>query len=304
MVCNIRGIVSVLQTPFDSQKRVDWSSYERLIRNAIQSGVGGFLAPAVASEVIYLTQVERENIVQFVADQTRGNVPLIVGASGQTIDQCQHFAKLAEAVSADAYLVAITPNLYSNPSQIAPFFQEIVTATDLPIIIQDLQLNGSGLPMHVINQLCQSLPTLVGMKIETVPAGPKYTNVRNSFGEDFFIAGGWAVPQMLEALDRGVDAMIPESAMVKVYSEIFSLYGSGKRQKAQDLFWKLLPILVFANQDLETSIAFFKRLLVAKGIFRSEVMRYDYVFDSYQKRIADELIAHYLEIEDFVQQLT
>ena len=98
--------------------------------------------------------------------------------------------------------------------------------------------------------------------------------------------------------------MIPESSMVQVYSAIINLYRSGDRQKAKDLFWKLLPILAFANQNLETSIAFFKRLLVAKGIFNTEVMRYNYVFDSFQQRIADELIAHYLEIESSVQNLS
>lgn len=301
---DIEGIISVLQTPFNSKKQIDWNCYGKLIRNSMQSGVNGFLVPAVASEVACLTLVERQDIIHFVADSTKEKLPFIVGASGQTVDQCRYFAKLAHEVSADAYLVAVTPELYANPSQIVSFFQAIVPVTNLPIIIQDLQFNGPGLSLDITKQLHKTLPTLAGMKIETVPAGPKYTTIRHLFGREFLIAGGWAVPQMLEALDRDIDAMIPESSMIKVYSAIIKLYRSGDRQKAKDLFWKLLPILAFANQNLETSIAFFKRLLVAKGIFNTEVMRYNYVFDSFQKRIADDLIAHYLEIESSIQDLS
>ena len=293
----VKGIVSVLQTPFDWQNLIDWQSYERLIEDAISSEGNGFLTPAVASEVIHLTTEEREQIIRFVVSRTKGQVPLIVGASGTTIDQCRHFAQLAETVGADAYLVAIIPELYRQPDRLVPFFQAVASQTRLPLIIQDLQFDVPGLCLDLVKQLVDGLPTLAGMKIETVPAGPKYTDIRHAYGSDFFIAGGWAVPQMLEALDRGVDAMIPESSMVRVYSKIFRAYTSGNREHAKHLFWYLLPILSFANQDLETSITFFKRLLVRKRIFRTATMRYSYIFDAYQERIADELIDRYLEIE-------
>jgi 4-hydroxy-tetrahydrodipicolinate synthase len=45
----------------------------------------------------------------------------------------------------------------------------------------------------------------------------------------FYIAGGWAVTQMIEALDRGIDAIIPESSMARVYTAIdrhFSAAGA------------------------------------------------------------------------------
>jgi 4-hydroxy-tetrahydrodipicolinate synthase len=293
-----KGIISVLQTPFDETGAIDYEGLARLIENAIDAGVSGFLAPAVASEVAHLTRDEREGLVRWIAEQTNGRVPFIVGASSDKVEVCQHFAALAKMVGADAYLVAVPPSLYSEPDRVSPFFQEVTQATDLPLVIQDLEFNGPGLDMEAIKRLRETLPTLMGFKIETVPAGPKYTAVREAFGRDFFIAGGWAIMQMIEALDRGVDAMIPESAMVKVYSSIFQSYAHGKREQAVHLFRQLLPVLAFANQDLGTSIAFFKRLLVRKGIFQNAVMRYlDFAWDAYQLRIADELIDYYLELE-------
>lgn len=42
-----------------------------------------------------------------------------------------------------------------------------------------------------MRRLRDELPTLAGLKIETVPAGAKYTRVRETFGPDFYISGGW-----------------------------------------------------------------------------------------------------------------
>ena len=85
--------------------------------------------------------------------------------------------------------------------------------------------------------------------------------------------GGWAIAQMIEAMDRGVDALIPEASMVAVYSTIWDLHHAGRREEAVRLFRQLLPVVAFTNQEIRLCIAFFKRLLVRKGIFSGETMR-------------------------------
>jgi dihydrodipicolinate synthase/N-acetylneuraminate lyase len=141
------------------------------------------------------------------------------------------------------------------------------------------------------------------VKIETVPAGPKYTQVRDRFGPDLYVCGGWAVLQLIEALDRGVDGMIPESSMIRVYRWVLDAYGDGDRALAVHRFRRLLPILAFANQELFTSIALFKRLLWRKGIFATAQLRSPgYRWDDHNLRIADELIDHYLALEAEAQE--
>ena len=298
-----RGIISVLQTPFDATGRLDGECLERLVENAIEGGVSGFLAPVVASEVAYLTEGEREAIVRRIATATRDRVSFIVGASSDDVATCRRQAALAEAVGASAYLVAVPDALYGEPASVIPFFADVAGGgSRLPLVIQDFQLNGPGLDVATIERLREALPTMVGIKIETVPAGPKYTAVREVCGPEFFIAGGWAVSQMIEALDRGVDAMMPESSMVRVYAAIYRLYTGGQRDRALRVFRSLLPVLAFTNQEVGTSIAFFKRLLVRKGIFRNDAMRWPgFEWDQYNSRIADELIERYLELDDALE---
>ena len=97
--------------------------------------------------------------------------------------------------------------------------------------------------------------------------------------------------QMIEALDRGVHAFMP-TALHTVYVRIYRLHAAGDRQGARDLFAKLLPVLAFANQHLDISIHFFKRLLHAQGIYPTPAVRPPILpFDDAHARMAQELIA-------------
>jgi dihydrodipicolinate synthase/N-acetylneuraminate lyase len=298
-----RGIVSVLQTPFDERGALDEASLARLVESAVSSGVSGVLAPVVASEVQGLSREERQRVVRVAATAARGRVPLLVGASADDAHQCVEHALFAREIGAAAYLVAVPERLYREPEHAVAFFREVVAgAGELPLVIQDLEFGGPGLDLPTLTELGRCLPPLVGFKIETVPAGPKYTAVREAFGKGFHISGGWAVPQMIEGLDRGVDAMMPESSMIDVYVAIEQAHRRGERDRARRLFQELLPVLAFTNQEIATSIAFFKRLLVRKGIFATAQVRLGaFRWDRFNERIADELIEHYLGLESKVR---
>jgi dihydrodipicolinate synthase/N-acetylneuraminate lyase len=294
-----KGIVPLLETPFDENGKLDCDGLLNLVEDTIASGVNGLTAPLVASEVHALSDDERERVITIAARAIGGRVPFIAGASSDHPEVCRRFARLAEQVAAAAYVVAVPAALYNEPAAgIVGFFRSATAGSAAPLIIQDLQFNGPGMDMDTIRALRDALPILAGLKIETVPAGPKYTQVRAAFGPDFYISGGWAVPQLIEALDRGVDAMIPESALVRVFAAIYRAYAAGNRDEAVRIFRELAPVLAFSNQELFHSIAFFKRLLARKGILHTARMRPPgYEWDPYRSRIADEIIDYYLELE-------
>ncbi len=297
-----RGIVPVIQTPFDFQGNVDYASLRNLVEDAIAGGANGFLVPAVASEVSCLTVEERAKIVRRVAEITAGRVPIIVGASDTRPRVCIEQARMAREVGAAAYLVAVPTEFYQEPEKVEPFFREVAEgAGDFPMMLQDLDFTGPGLQPEAIRRLTQVLPSLSSLKIESNPAGPKYTAIREICGGEMFLAGGWAIAQMIEALDRGVDAMIPECSMTRVWSAIDRNYRSGRRQEAIRIFNRVQPVVGFTHQDLSVAIAFGKRLLVRKGIIAAERTRFgDFQWDRYNGRVADELIGDYLDLEESV----
>jgi hypothetical protein len=52
---DLRGIITVLNTPFNPDDTLDLLGLARNVENAIQAGVAGFLVPAMASEVSALS---------------------------------------------------------------------------------------------------------------------------------------------------------------------------------------------------------------------------------------------------------
>lgn len=291
-----RGIVPVLQTPFDAKGAIDFASLARLIEDGLQAGAAGFLAPAVASEVVTLTVVERREMLRFVATALRGRAPLIAGCSALAFAECAYWTAEAARIGAQACLIAPPPALRDDPAGLLAFLRD--SSSPLPLIVQDLDWTGPGIAVETLLRLREGLPRLAGIKVECVPAGPKYTLVKQALGEGFHVSGGWAAPQMIEALDRGVDAFIPETSMVTIYAAIWRYHHAGRRAEAIRLFRELIPVLAFTNQELRISIAFFKRLLLRKGIFTTDAMRLSgFVWDRYNERIAEELIEWYLELE-------
>lgn len=292
-----RGIVPVLQTPFHAEGSIDFASLSRLIEDALSGGATGFLAPAVASEVAALSPAEREQLVPFVVRQINGRVPLIAGCSAASPEACAANAMLGERAGASAILISPPDALRNDGDGLREFLRIALAGSHLPLILQDLDWTGTGLPLEVITMLRDSIPRFSGIKVECVPAGPKYTLLRERFGAGFHISGGWAIGQMIEAMDRGVDALIPEASMVAVYRHIWDLYHAGHRGEAVALFRRLLPLLAFTNQELRLSVKFFKRLLVERGIFTHATMRLpEPPWDTATEAIAAELIALYLDL--------
>src|SRR5581483_12119505 len=108
-----RGMFPLLETPFDETGAVDFASLERLTEDVVTSGVGGVLAPLVASEVHSLTVDERRAIVELASRQIRRRIAFVAGASSDDPDVCRGSARLAGDLGCDGYLVAVPAQLYS-----------------------------------------------------------------------------------------------------------------------------------------------------------------------------------------------
>lgn len=292
------GILGVIQTPFHEDGTIDFPSHARLIEDALDAGVDGFLVPAIASENAYLEFEEKLALAGHAQDIVQQRVPIIWGAGSADPEECAAVGSAASEAGGDGLLVAVPPVLYPTPDRIVEFFRDLSLKIPIPLMIQDWEPGGTGMSIDTILELRASVPTFRFLKVETLPAGPKYTKVLEATGGRLHVSGGWAVPQMIEALDRGVHAMIPECSMIRVYKAIDRLHRSGDREKARELFDQMVPILAFTNQELDASIRFFKRLLVRKGIFETSHTRLKSPdFDDHSERIAAELVARYFLLE-------
>ena len=290
----LRGIVTVLNTPFTAANEVDAAALRRHVRVALAAGVAGFLIPGMASEVDKLASGERELLVDTVLDEARGRATVIGGASAPSaIERIRLARKLVDA-GCDGVLVSIP---YENDEQYSRAVHEVAEAASPFLMLQDWDARGYGVPVTTLVRLFETVEVVRAVKVEVAPAGRKYSELLAATEGRLHVSGGWAVMQMIEALDRGVHAFMP-TALHAVYVRIYQLHTTGQRQAARELFDQVLPILAFSNLHLDISVHFFKRLLFAQGLYPTPNVRPPMLsFDKVHARMADELIARALALE-------
>jgi len=291
---DVRGIVTVLNTPFTADDTIDVEGLERHVAYALSAKVAGFLIPAMASEVGKLSPGERELMVRTVVRAVGGKAVVIGGASADTVPERVRLAGQCLELGCDGILVNIP---YSDAGQYAHDVQTVAGLNPPFLMVQDWAADGYGVPVPVIQRLFEEVPNFRCLKVEVVPAGVKYSEVLEATGGKLHVSGGWAVMQIIEALDRGVHAFMP-TALHFTYTRICALYAEGKRDAARALHARVLPILAFSNQHLDISIHFFKRLLHAQGLYSTPNVREPILpFDRHHLRMADELIARAMALE-------
>ena len=285
---DLRGIVTVLNTPFTEDDRIDTQGLAAHVRMAVEEGVAGILVPAMASEVGLLSEDERARVVDTVVAAAAGSVPVIGGASAETMDARLRLASDLSARGCAGVLVSLP---YVNDEDYARDVAAVAGCGTDCLMIQDWDADGYGVPVPLIAALFARHEVFRCLKVEVVPAGPKYTEVLAATGGRLHVSGGWAVTQMIDALDRGVHAFMP-TGLHAVYAKIYRLYTEGDRAGAVALHERLLPILAFSNQHLDVSIHFFKRLLHAQGVYATPRVRIGSGrFDAMHAHAAEEYIA-------------
>jgi len=291
----LTGIVTVLNTPFTQGDGIDFPGLRRHVALAIKEGVAGFMVPALASEVYKLTQKERRDIVACVLEEVNGKVPVFGGAGETDASARQNIVRDLINLGCRNVLLQIP---FESPEQ---YRRDLFTVADMDvetIMLQDWDARGYGLPVPLIVELFDSVPSFRCLKIETVPAGVKYSEVFQATAGRLHVSGGWAVMQMLEGLARGVHAFMP-TGLHAIYTRIFRLYKSGQIEQARELFEKLLPIIAFANQHLDISIHFFKRLLHRQGVYATDRVRPPILpFDAVHEQIAATLIERAIALNE------
>ena len=285
----LSGVVAIPQTPFDDDDRIDLDSLSRGVADRLAAGVDGLLYPVVASEVSHLTADERRTDTLAVLEQAASHVPVIVGASAEDPPAVRSLAEFAIAHGAAGVLVQAPVALLRDEPATMAFFRAVCEAPIDILMIQDLEWGGPGLPVPTIVRLFEELEPFRCIKVETVPAGSKYSAIIAATGGRLNVSAGWAIPQLIEALDRGIHAVTP-GGLHWVIVEVVRQYRAGDRASARALFARLLPILGWQNQHIDISNQFLKLLAVRQGVFSGASVRQPVMpFDAYHRRIADEL---------------
>jgi len=183
-----KGSIPALITPM-RDGAVDEEAFQRLVDWQIQQGSSGLVPVGTTGESPTLSHEEHERVVALCIEAANGRVPVIAGTGSNSTAEAVSLTKSAEKAGADGALVVMP--YYNKPTQewIYQQFKAIGEATDLPILIYNIQ--GRSVIDMSVDTMARlfELPNIVGVKDATADLS-RVSKQRHAMGPEFIQLSG------------------------------------------------------------------------------------------------------------------
>jgi len=269
----LNGITPVMATCFREDDSIDDDALRRQIDFAIDAGAAAVCGPGFAAEFYKLSDMERYHFVDVLVEHTRKRVPAIAATSSGSTYSTIEFSRYAEKVGADCLMVTPPRTAPLPAKEIIGYYSQLCDAVKIPVMLQDADFTGAGMPAKVFVELAHKHPNFRFAKLEVTLPGEKCAEiVEQSKGQVQIIYGLGGIA-MMDGLAHGASAMMPGAACLEIYVRVYELYRQGRKAEARELFERLIPYLAFALQHLELAIQIEKRVLHKRGILPNSRLR-------------------------------
>src|SRR5438105_4567636 len=166
--CDMRtrftGVGTAMVTPFTRSGALDEAAVRRLARRQIDGGVHFLVPCGTTGENPTLILEERLRIVEILADESDGKVPILAGAGGYNTREVAHLAGEMQKAGADGIL-SVTP-YYNKPTQegLYQHYRAIAESTPLPIVVYNVPgRTGVNVEVPTLVRLA-AIHNIVGVK--------------------------------------------------------------------------------------------------------------------------------------------
>ena len=236
------GVGTALITPFRKDGSVDEAAVKRLARRQIDAGVH-FLSPCgTTGEAPTLSAPEKLRVVELVAEEANGQVPVLAGCGGYHTREVIELAREMEKAGADG-LLSVTP-YYNKPTPegLYQHFKAIAESTPLPIVLYNVPARTAiNLDVRTTARLAE-IPNIVGIKAPDHLA--QMSELVSTVSEEFLVLSGddpVAVASMAVGA-RGVVSVASNEAPAEMV-QIIEMCERGDYAAARKLHHWLLPLI-------------------------------------------------------------
>ena len=260
------GIYPVLYAFFDANNQLDRAAMRRQVDVALGAGVPGIVILGLATEVQKLTTIERKKLIAWVAEDLSGRADLGVTISGTTVEEQRELARYAEGCGADWLILQPPPEAALAGVEPADreqfcydFFARVMDGFDLPLGIQNApEYLGSGLSCDAIERLSSQCPNFNLLKCEAPSVMVQQTIER--LGKKLTTLNGRGGLELVDNLRAGCAGMIVASDTFDWQLRIYRAFLAHDLTEAEALYQRILPVIVFVMQSLETLVCYGKRI--------------------------------------------
>jgi len=255
------GIHAVLYALFDAEERLDRAAMRVQVNRMVAQGCDGITVLGLATEVGKLTVPERLAVIDMVADDLAGRLPLSVTIAGNSVAEQAALARHARAAGA-SWLVLQPPVVGAYGAAVyLDFIARVAATTDLPVAVQNApQYLGRSLSPDDVAALAARAPNLAAIKAEDAATG---IAALAAAAPGLMILGGRGGLEMTDCLRAGATGFVLAPDIAPRARRILTLWQTGDPAGAEDLFAASAPGIMFAMQSLEHLICYGKRIFAA-----------------------------------------
>ena len=254
MAERLQGIFTPNLVPMTSAGEINEGELRRYVDWLIERGVHGLYPNGSTGEFTRYTVEERRRIVEIIADQTAGRVPILAGAAEanvkETLRACEYYHSLG------CRAVAIVAPFYYklSPDSVYAYFREIGNNTPIDVTLYNIPMFASPIDVPTIQRLSEECDKIVAIKDSSgdIPNMIRMMQAVRPNRPDFSFMTGWdaaLMPMILVGADGGTNAssgVVPELTR-KLYDLTKSLQLDEARAIQYDLV-KLFDAMLYSAE--------------------------------------------------------
>jgi len=271
---SLHGVCTIALTPFTAEGELDEESIDSLSGFYVDSGVHGVTILGIMGEAHKLSDAERCRVTERYISAVGGRVPVVVGCSAAATKVAAERASEAEEAGAAAVMVA-PPNNQRNLDLVFEHYRRVAEAVSLPVVVQDEPVNtGVVMPAPFIARLVDGVENCRYVKLEEAPTTIKISSLLKNMETAADIFGGLGGMYLYEELARGASGIMTGFAYPHVLVETYRLFVEGEERKAQEYFFRYLPLIRFEAQLGVGGVGIRKEILKLRGVISSSHVRF------------------------------
>jgi len=253
------GIYPIVYAFFSAKGGLDEPLMRRQVRACLAGGAHGIACLGLATEVGKLTAAERRLVLELVAGEVAGRVPLAVTVFGATVEAQRAFIDAAAAAGA-AWVILQPPDVpRPDEASLLRFFGRIADAAALPVAIQNApQYLGVGLSPERLVELIDRHPNVRLLKGEG--SAVEIEQVIGATGGRLAVFNGRGGLELTDNLRAGCAGLIPAPDCFDHQVRCVEAFRAGRIAEAEAIYRRILPAITFVMQSIPALLCYGKRL--------------------------------------------
>ncbi len=242
----ITGIYCPNIVPFRHDGSINEDELRKIVSWLIDKGISGLYPNGSTGEFARLSFEERLRVVEIVAAENQGRVPILAGAAENSIDLVIQAARRYADIGIRAISLTGPYFFKVSPDGVEAYFREVSRRCPLDIVLYNIPQFANEIPVEVIRRLAADCPNIVGTKDSSrdMPRFLHTLNVMRQTREDFSILVGCEeilYPTLMMGGDGGTLAssgVIPEP-ILKIYQD----FQAGRFDECRRVQFKVLELI-------------------------------------------------------------